>query len=67
MRGGEMPYTAKANKFFRAVEHGFKPDRFKTSLTPEKAGQLADEGVKGERHEKMKKEVHKRFKKHMGY
>lgn len=54
-----MPYTKKANKFFRAVEHGFKPDRFKTSLTPKKAGELADEGVK--KKSGIKEKLHKAF------
>ncbi len=39
-RGAAVPYTEKQRGFFRAVEHGFKPDRFDTSLTPGKAKEL---------------------------
>ncbi len=42
-----MPYTAKANRFFRARAHGFVPDDPKLrKLSPDKAAELAVEGVK---------------------
>lgn len=36
----EMPYTEKQRQFFQARAHGFKPDRFDTNLTPDKAKEL---------------------------
>ena len=41
-----MPYTAKQNKFFRACEHNFKPNRPGTKCPPKDiAKRLAAEGV----------------------
>lgn len=48
-----MPWTEKQKNFFRATEHGFKPDRFKSTLTPEKAKELLG-------HEKDKVEARKK-------
>jgi hypothetical protein len=48
-----MPWTENQRNFFRAVEHGFKPDRFKSKLSPEKAKELLG-------HEKKKVEARNR-------
>ena len=42
-----MPWSAKQGKVFRAIEHGWNPpgNQF-AGISQEKAGQMADEGVK---------------------
>lgn len=42
-----MPYSAKAERFFRARAHGFVPDDPKLrKLSPAKAADLSDESAK---------------------
>lgn len=38
-----MPWTEKQERYFRAVEHGWKPSKGKKKLSPQKAKELLDE------------------------
>jgi len=43
-----MPYTAKQNRIFRAIEHGWHPRKGSlASISQGEAAKMADEGVKG--------------------
>lgn len=51
-----MPYTKKQNKVFRAIEHGWKPDKGSlASISQSEAAKMAAEGVK-------RKQMRKHFK-----
>ena len=44
-----MPYTAKQNRIFRAIEHGWRPRKGSlASISQGEAAKMADEGVKGD-------------------
>jgi hypothetical protein len=41
-----MPWSAKQNKVWRAIEHGWHPPSGKFGgISREKAGEMADEGI----------------------
>ncbi len=58
-----MPYSKKQNKVFRAIAHGWHPDKGSlASISQGEASKMAAEGVKGGVNEakrrKMKKHMH---------
>lgn len=51
-----MPYTRKQNKVFRAIAHGWHPNKGSlASISQGEAAKMAAEGVK---HRKMRKQLH---------
>lgn len=42
-----MPYTEKQNRVFRAIEHGWHPDKGSlASISQDEAAKMASEGIK---------------------